>query len=187
MHTLTYFSRSLLSENTRETEMHRLMSASREHNLSLGITSVLCLRGDIFYHTLEGPKDEVLRVFNSIKSDKRHDSVYLIMNEPIEERRFSSWAMECFYQPECDDDLLASLEKLGSYLFKHGEFSPSAVYIFSWKMVAELAAFRLSTNASLMTAPSSKLEQLVTKREPLRMIAWAEAPGPSFVSTQLST
>ena len=98
------------------------------------------------------------QVYSKIKSDKRHDTIYVVLDEPIEERRFPEWSMECFYQPECGDDLLATLEHLGKHLFKHGEFGPSAVYNFSWKMVAELAAFRLSE------ASTKAAEQFLMKK-----------------------
>lgn len=144
MHTLTFISQSIMDESTRGMEMRQLMTSCHQRNLRRGLTGVMFLRGNIFYQTLEGPKNEVQRVYSKIKSDKRHDSIYVVLDEPIEERRFPEWSMECFYQPECGDDLLATLERLGKHLTKHEEFSPSAVYNFSWKMVAELAAFRLS-------------------------------------------
>jgi hypothetical protein len=70
-----------------------ILERSRVNNPTNGITGVLCYSGDIFIQVLEGGRDEVCELYNSIVRDGRHGHVRLLVFEEIRERKFSNWTM----------------------------------------------------------------------------------------------
>ena len=70
-----------------------ILEQSRAHNPKLGITGVLCYSDDVFILVLEGGRDEVCDLYNTIVRDERHQSVRILSFEEIRERRFGNWTM----------------------------------------------------------------------------------------------
>ena len=63
-----------------------ILAQSRAHNPRLGITGVLCYSQDLFLQVLEGGRDEVCELYNTIVRDDRHDHVRILCYEEIAER-----------------------------------------------------------------------------------------------------
>lgn len=70
-----------------------ILAQSRAHNPEHGITGILCYSGDIFMQVLEGGRDAVCELYNTIARDERHRNVRILNYEEIFERRFASWTM----------------------------------------------------------------------------------------------
>ncbi|HSD38160.1 MAG TPA: BLUF domain-containing protein [Rhodocyclaceae bacterium] len=70
-----------------------ILKQSREHNAALGITGMLCYSDDLFMQVLEGGRDEVNDLYNTIVRDTRHDHIRILSYEEISERRFGGWTM----------------------------------------------------------------------------------------------
>ncbi|MBP7610259.1 MAG: BLUF domain-containing protein [Steroidobacteraceae bacterium] len=70
-----------------------IMEQSRAHNPEMGITGVLCFSDDLFIQVLEGGRDAVCELYNTIVRDDRHQNVRILSFEEIRERRFGSWTM----------------------------------------------------------------------------------------------
>ena len=70
-----------------------ILAQSRQHNPRLGITGILCYSNDLFLQVLEGGRDEVCELYNTIVRDERHDHVRILSYEEIAERRFGNWTM----------------------------------------------------------------------------------------------
>lgn len=70
-----------------------ILEQSRARNPRLGITGVLCFSDDLFIQVLEGGRDEVCELYNTIVRDDRHQNVRILSFEEIRERRFGSWTM----------------------------------------------------------------------------------------------
>jgi len=70
-----------------------ILEQSRVHNPKLGITGVLCYSDQVFIQVLEGGRDEVCELYNTIVRDDRHQSVRILSFEEIRERRFGNWTM----------------------------------------------------------------------------------------------
>src|SRR5512137_2000370 len=70
-----------------------ILDQSRAHNPKLGITGVLCYSDDVFIQVLEGGRDEVCELYNTIARDRRHQEVRILSFEEIRERRFGAWTM----------------------------------------------------------------------------------------------
>jgi hypothetical protein len=88
---LLYASRATTPLNSSVQES--ILEQSRAHNPKAGITGVLCFSDDVFIQVLEGGRDEVCELYNTIVRDGRHQQVRILSFEEIRERRFGSWTM----------------------------------------------------------------------------------------------
>jgi hypothetical protein len=70
-----------------------ILTQSRLHNPSCGITGILCYGGGIFLQAIEGGRMPVSDLFGHIQKDARHKDVALLHYEEILERRFGGWTM----------------------------------------------------------------------------------------------
>jgi hypothetical protein len=70
-----------------------ILEQSRTHNPQLGITGILCYSDNVFIQVLEGGRDEVCELYNTIARDRRHQEVRILSFEEIRERRFGAWTM----------------------------------------------------------------------------------------------
>jgi len=70
-----------------------ILERSRENNARAGVTGILCYSDDIFIQVLEGGRDEVCELYNTIVRDERHLNVRMLSYEEIAERRFGGWTM----------------------------------------------------------------------------------------------
>ena len=70
-----------------------ILAQSRAHNARLGITGILCYNRETFLQVLEGGRDEVCELYNTIVRDDRHAQVRILSFEEISERRFGHWTM----------------------------------------------------------------------------------------------
>ncbi|MFN9712018.1 BLUF domain-containing protein [Phenylobacterium sp.] len=70
-----------------------ILAQSRKNNPDLGVTGLLCVSDDLFIQVLEGGRDEVCDLYNTIVRDPRHEQVRLLIYEEIGERRFGNWTM----------------------------------------------------------------------------------------------
>jgi len=70
-----------------------ILEQSRARNPKLGITGILCFSENLFIQVLEGGRDEVCDLYNSIVRDGRNQHVRILSFEEIRERRFGGWTM----------------------------------------------------------------------------------------------
>lgn len=70
-----------------------IMAQSRKNNPALGVTGLLCVADNTFIQVLEGGRDEVCDLYNTIVRDTRHRNVRILSYEEISERRFGAWSM----------------------------------------------------------------------------------------------
>ena len=70
-----------------------ILEQSRKNNSLRGITGMLCFSEDIFMQVLEGGRDKVCDLFNTIVPVPRNIGVRILSYEEIAERRFGGWAM----------------------------------------------------------------------------------------------
>ena len=75
------------------TDLAQILEQSRNNNPPLGVTGMLCISENLFVQVLEGGRDEVCELYNSITRDARHRNIRLLSYEEISERQFGSWTM----------------------------------------------------------------------------------------------
>jgi hypothetical protein len=72
-----------------------LLKQARENNARYGVTGVLLYHDGNFMQLLQGPADDVRKIYSAIESDPRHHLVIPIVNETGLPREFADWAMAC--------------------------------------------------------------------------------------------
>lgn len=147
MQMITYISESKIPTEAVGTELAKILTVAKQRNERLGITGVLFSRGNTFFQTIEGPADAVRAVYQSIMEDDRHDSLYVLIDEPIDQRRFTSWTIECFHDPEPEDGFLGLMHHIGEHFGKLSGFCPGSVYSYCWLTIASMAPYRLAASA----------------------------------------
>lgn len=88
---LLYASRA--TEPLTPTTVESILEQSRVNNPKAGITGLLCFSDDLFIQVLEGGRDAVCELYNTIVRDGRHLNVRILSFEEIGERRFGGWTM----------------------------------------------------------------------------------------------
>ncbi len=88
---LLYVSRALDPNDAQATQS--ILDSAREHNMSNGITGILCYGGGIYLQAIEGGRKPVNELYGHIVRDQRHKDVVLLDYEEITERRFGGWTM----------------------------------------------------------------------------------------------
>ena len=87
---LLYASRAV---DTSPEAIDAILSQSRQHNPTCGVTGILCFGGGIFLQALEGGRMVISELYGHIQRDARHKDVVLLQYEEITERRFGGWTM----------------------------------------------------------------------------------------------
>jgi len=65
----------------------------RDKNKQLAITGILLLIQGKFVQYIEGPAEEIDKVYESISKDKRHTEMIMLDSGRLTERQFKDWSM----------------------------------------------------------------------------------------------
>ena len=93
MHELFYC--SMATREMQDADILDLLEVSREKNSRLEVTGLLVYqkRTREFMQILEGEKQVIFDLLETIKADERHRSLKLVYNGEIPERSFKNWSM----------------------------------------------------------------------------------------------
>jgi hypothetical protein len=70
-----------------------ILEEARRNNPGAGITGMLCFTDELFIQVIEGGRDAVCELYNSLVRDARHTGIRLLRFEEITERGFGAWTM----------------------------------------------------------------------------------------------
>ncbi len=124
---------SYISKATQDMGVLALMhltDQAAQINQRLGLSGVLFYENQHFGQILEGPRSEVMALWEKIQGDPRHHQVRLLKVVEIKERAFPAWSMRFFLAkeivqkmpkligvldglPEHDDELLSLMRSAG--------------------------------------------------------------------------
>jgi Sensors of blue-light using FAD len=79
--------------------LSRLVESSQARNKAHDITGQLVYEDQRFFQWLEGPAEEVARLWNSIKQDDRHGDIEVLGNQEIPARFFGDWSLKLEINP----------------------------------------------------------------------------------------
>lgn len=85
---------STRSENVDETIADQIAEQAARKNADRNIVGALCFNGMNFGQILEGPKDEVFKLLDSIRADGRHQNMIVVSEKPIRFRYFKDFHMK---------------------------------------------------------------------------------------------
>ncbi len=77
----------------KEDDIEKLLFQIREKNKRLAITGLLLLIQGKFIQYIEGPEDEIEKVYKKIKTDPRHNQLILLDSGEVNTRQFKDWSM----------------------------------------------------------------------------------------------
>ena len=84
---------SVAAPGLNDDDLDAILAVARRHNASADITGLLLLRGGMFVQFLEGTAEDIDQLLASIRRDERHTDVKVIIEEPVDRRRFPDWRM----------------------------------------------------------------------------------------------
>ncbi len=88
---LVYYSKA--TPGLTSEDLSDILKTAREFNSKNDITGCLFFDKNEFLQILEGEKETVLNLVNSIKKDKRHTNFILLAQDEKKERMFTGWSM----------------------------------------------------------------------------------------------
>lgn len=88
---IIYFSQG--SQRLTESDLKSILKVSRLNNTKRQVTGVLIALDNCFLQLLEGSKDTVLNLFETIKKDDRHTDVLKVYQGQTSNRNFPEWSM----------------------------------------------------------------------------------------------
>ena len=74
-------------------DIAQILLSSRSNNAKLEVTGLLVYKDGSVLQFLEGPDENVRKLFEKISQDKRHRNIILLYQKPIENRDFPEWTM----------------------------------------------------------------------------------------------
>ena len=87
-----------------------MLQAARHRNHRMGVTGLLVADGKRYLQWLEGPSDGVRTLMHSISLDRRHDSIEVLAETPVDARTFKGWDMRLASDSVSLSGALPSLE-----------------------------------------------------------------------------
>ncbi len=84
---------SARKNNCTEEEIEKILISCKKNNPPLDITGVLLYSENKFIQYVEGESTSLMKLYDKIKKDVRHDKAVMISYSPISSRIFPSWHM----------------------------------------------------------------------------------------------
>ncbi len=88
---LTYRSRACRPQS--QLDLDRILTVAQERNRQESLTGLLIYDQGCFFQWLEGPREGLMRVWESIRRDPRHCEVEILHERSMPKRSFGSWNM----------------------------------------------------------------------------------------------
>jgi Sensors of blue-light using FAD len=116
LHGLTYISRARPETIAdMDVAVSRILKDAQARNVAFHVTGALLACDGWFLQSLEGSRVRVVEAFGRIRNDRRHDSIRVIADGPIQERKFGEWSMCGRRLSSTDDAILSVLENPGAF------------------------------------------------------------------------
>ncbi len=91
MYQLIYASTATAEMDKRD--LAALLEKARVKNERLGVTGLLLYQDGAFIQVLEGEKETLRALYQTIVADERHTDVVLLREGAVERREFGAWSM----------------------------------------------------------------------------------------------
>ena len=88
-HTVCYISNK--SEHVNKKDIQEIFETTQKNNKSRNITGILLYLENSFFQVLEGDRQELVAVFNTIEMDDRHENIFVVIDKPIDKQTFKDY------------------------------------------------------------------------------------------------
>jgi len=75
-------------------EVNRMVAAAALKNALLNITGAIAYDGERFAQILEGEKNDVTDLMDTIRADNRHSGIVIMAEKPVDRRIYDGWGMK---------------------------------------------------------------------------------------------
>ncbi len=143
MHLIVYISKIAKNIEDAQDVVRNIVESAKQHNKSVDITGVLFYENGHFLQALEGEKSPLIKTFEKISKDPRHNQIIKIIDEPISARSFVDWSLDTFYIDSpalINPDTIVSFKELYEQCF---EMDSKMLMDFIKQMVDELDTFKI--------------------------------------------
>ena len=95
LYSLAYVSSNNIAGTPREIQAHiqHILDSARNKNAERRVTGALLFSEGCFAQVLEGSREDVELLFETIRRDNRHRNVNVVEAIDIEQRSFAAWSM----------------------------------------------------------------------------------------------
>jgi hypothetical protein len=92
---LAYFSRNAIVGTAADMQqaIAAILRTARSNNPRHNVTGALLYSDGCFAQVLEGRREDVEHIFETIQCDRRHSDVTIMHLHPVDERSFAAWSM----------------------------------------------------------------------------------------------
>ena len=84
---------STITEKFKKLAIQDILEHAQQRNAAEGVSGILYFNNTHFMQCLEGQREVVNRIYNTIVRDDRHSNVVLLDYKPIHSRDFAEWSM----------------------------------------------------------------------------------------------
>jgi len=109
-------------------DVHEILQFARKNNEEKGITGILCYDTAFFVQWIEGARQKINELYETILRDKRHRNVTILEYVEIEKREFEAWSMA--YVSTQSVDRKTIFKYCGDDTFNPYLMSPESVRLF---------------------------------------------------------
>lgn len=88
---LIYKSRA--TDKITQDTLLKILKKAQENNERFQLSGFLIFKNNEFIQLLEGAKENVLTIFNTIKEDSRHSDIEILLETNSKERAMAAWVM----------------------------------------------------------------------------------------------
>ena len=137
-----------------------ILFKARAKNARADVTGCLICRDDIYLQLLEGPAENVTRIYKKIREDDRHVEVTQLVRHGVPERMFGAWAMR-------DDPVQSWMWELPPTAITQSVSAQTATaHMLSCFLTAQLRllAFMLSPTIRFCSAPTTQNAAALIRR-----------------------
>jgi methanogenic corrinoid protein MtbC1 len=116
-------------------ELDRLLRSAQERNNALGVTGLLVYDQGFFYQWLEGPRLAIMNLWQSIRTDPRHQDVKILREGMVARRFFKGWNMRLARRTRGDIAQVLAIMDMPQEVLGKLTIQPSAMSGNGWDRV----------------------------------------------------
>jgi len=131
---LVYYSISKIDLTSED--MSDILVSSRKYNSNNNITGCLLYHNKVFLQLLEGDKEVVQNLYESIKKDTRHSNITLLIEEEVKEKMFPGWSM-AFHEFNNNSSNINQFIKNIDFFAENSDKQTEAIDLF-WRMAKQI-------------------------------------------------
>ena len=110
---------SAANHDFTEEELEALLIKARSNNEKVNVSGMLLYHEGSFIQALEGPKEQVEKIYQKISKDTRHTETRILFKGDSRQRDFHGWSMGFYRSKQSGDENLEGFHQFLTNGFRH--------------------------------------------------------------------